>query len=342
MTPVEFESMLDELVQHLTESLSESIAYHQPDAFENLVREVLKVITGRADLRVARDTHPHAFPDIAVNGFGIEVKFTNKDSWLAVGNSVFEGMRIPNVEDIYVVYGKAGGEPEVRWARYEDCITHVRISHAPRFVIEMDREASLFEQLDIEYSDFRELDPVKKMTHIREYSRNRLKPGERLWWLEEQDATEHGIPAQVRLYMELEDDEKRQMRAEAAILCPVVVAPPRTKFKYVDAAMYLLRQHGVFCPQARDLFSAGSVGLRGDSRRGGNYVQRALKDLEPELRVAAHDLDQALIREYWGIDVAPQHRLAEWLRLADSHARDWVPSQHLFNGEFHLPDAPGA
>lgn len=171
------------------------------------------------------------------------------------------------------------------------------------------------------------------MDHIREYSRNRLKSNERLWWLEEHDANEHGIPAQVRLYMELDDDEKRRMRAEAAILCPIVVAPRHTKFKYVDAAMYLLRQHGVFCPQARDLYSAGSVGLRGDSRRGGNYLPRALKDLEPELRQAAFELDAALIREYWKNDVPPASRLLEWLRRADKLAQDWTPSEFLFNGE---------
>lgn len=333
MTPDEFESVLNQLTEHLTTSLSEGSNYHEPEAFEGLVREMLKVFTGDTDVTVASGTHPHAFPDIAINGFGVEVKFTNKDTWLAVGNSVFEGMRVETVENIYVVYGKAGGIPEVRWARYEDCITHVRISHAPRFVIEMNRDSSLFEHMGIAYSEFRKLDRTRKMDHIREYSRNRLKPNERLWWLEEHDANEHGIPAQVRLYMELDDEEKRRMRAEAAILCPIVVAPRRAKFKYVDAAMYLLRQHGVFCPQARDLFSAGSVGLKGDSRRGGNYVRRALKDIEPELRQAALKLDAALVREYWGIDVPPTSRLSEWLRRANELAQDWTPSEFLFNGE---------
>ena len=48
--------------------------------------------------------------------------------------------------------------------------------------------------------------------------------------------------------------------------------------------MYLLTYHGVLCPQARDLFSAGSVALRSDTNPWRNYLQRALKDIEPEMR----------------------------------------------------------
>jgi hypothetical protein len=87
---------------------------------------------------------------------------------------------------------------------------------------------------------------------------------------------------------------------------------------------------GVLCPQARDLFSAGSVALRANEARGGNYLLRALLDIQDEMREAARSLEPALFVEYWGQNVQPSERLTHWLHLADNLAPDWLPSEHLF------------
>jgi hypothetical protein len=80
----------------------------------------------------------------------------------------------------------------------------------------------------------------------------------------------------------------------------------------------------------RDLFSAGSVALRANSERGGNYVLRALLDIESELQKAAHELDDELFLEYWGELYPVSDRLSEWLKRADALAQGWKPSEHLF------------
>ena len=271
--------------------------------------------------------HAHAFPDIRVNGFGVEVKYSKRNTWNAVGNSVFESMRDSAVDLIYVIFGKGGGQPEVRWAKYEDCVTHVRVSNAPRFVVDMDsNDLPLFERFDISYDDFVKLNADGKMAHIRNYWRNRLPPGEHLWWLE----PSHALPINVRLYMNLPQHEKRILRAEAALLCPQICKGSRARRKYVDAAIYLLTYHGVLCPQARDLFSAGSVALRADGTRGGNYLLRALRDIEDLMRAAAVRLEDALFVEYWGEGCDPDERIERWLDLADSYASGWTPSKELF------------
>ena len=207
---------------------------------------------------------------------------------------------------------------------------HVRTSHVPRFEIEIGSKRSLFSTMGVSYAEFRALSTEERMTHIRKYARGRLGPGERLWWLEDRPDAGHSLPIQVRLYMQLAQDEKRELRAEAALLCPQIVKPARSKHKYDDAALYLLTYRGVLCSQARDLFSAGSVALRSDHRRGGNYLLRALKDIEAEMRSAAVRLEAALLEEYWGYDVAPERRIGHWLELADGYAGDWVPSNELF------------
>jgi hypothetical protein len=243
---------------------------------------------------------------------------------------VFEGRRDKEVIHVYVVFGKMGGSPEVRWGRYENCVMHVRTSHVPRFEVEMFPAEPLFSKMGVTYADFCKLTPDDKMRLVRTYARKRLKPGERLWWLEDRAEQEHSLPMEVKLYMELPQHQKRRLRAEAALLCPQIVKPSRAKNKYVDAVMYLLTYHGVLCPQARDLFSAGSVAMASDSKRGGNYIERALNDIQDEMKAAALEMEDALFVEYWKQSVPPKDRIKRWLELADGYAKDWKPSQTLF------------
>ena len=189
---------------------------------------------------------------------------------------------------------------------------------------------SLFSKMGITYVDFCKLSNEERMKHVREYARGRLEEGERLWWLEDAPGQAHTLPLQVRLYMRLPQDEKRKLRAEAALLCPQIVKPSRQKNKFTDAAMYLLTYHGVLCPQVRDLFSDGSVALRSDATRGGVYIARALKDIEEEIKTAAKSLDDALFVEYWGRAVPRNQRIQEWLKKLDALAQGWTPSKTLF------------
>ncbi|MEA2554253.1 MAG: hypothetical protein QOJ65_2429, partial [Fimbriimonadaceae bacterium] len=328
MTREEFEALLVKATKRLNEDVRQSDKYHKPDAFQQRVFDVLKEVAAGSPLEVNPTFHPHAFPDIRANGFGIEVKSVANDSWLSVGNSVFEGMRDKDVKDIYVMFGKLGGMPAVKWGRYEERITHVRISHAPRFVLEMDRDSSIFGKMGISYDGFCKLTPDKKMGHIREYSRNRLKPGERLWWLEDENSP--GMNLEVRLYMKLPPVEKIRLRAEGAILFPQIVGGSREKEKYNDVAFFFLKYRNVFCPQTRDLYTAGSVAGK---ERGGSYLQRSLKNIEDAMRQAALDLPDELIVEYWGKSVKPEKRIREWLRRADGYAKNWKPSDLLFREE---------
>ena len=330
MTVEEFENILNVVVERLSSEVRQDRSIHAPAEFEARVRDILKEVASLQGLAVDPTFHPHAVPDMRANGFGVEVKTTTKDSWLSVGNSVFEGMRDPNVKQIYIVFGKMGGLPSVRWGRYEDRITHVRISHAPRFVLEMDREASIFAKMAISYEDFAKLSADSKMDHIRRYSRARLAPGERLWWLEDENS--QGVPLKVELYMRLSKAKKAVLRAEGALLFPQIVQGGRVQDKYVDVAFFFLTYNNVFCPQTRDLYSAGSAA---GPARGGNYVQRALHNIQKEMLSAAERLPSELFVEYWGADVEPQNRINEWLRRADQYAGSWTPSLELFRDVSH-------
>lgn len=266
--------------------------------------------------------------------YGVEVKFTLNDTWRSIANSVLETQRIDSVKHIYIVFGKMGGEPEVRWGDYENCVIHVRTSHVPRFEVELPSDKSeikepLFRQMGISYDNFRQLDMQDKMKYIRSYAR-KIHPDGRLWWIEEKDTDEHTLPIQARLYTNLDTEEKTRLRAEAALLCPTIVKSGRSRNKYDDLVLYLLTYHGVICHQARDLFSAGNVANPNNDDEGGIYIARALKLIEKEMSDAALRMDNALFVEYWGESVAPQNRIKRWLEKADELAKGWKPSEYLF------------
>lgn len=329
MTRAEFEAFLDEVVARLRRDLHDSRDYHEAQAFERRVLAVMQEVAHRNGLRINPTNHPHAFPDIKADGFGVEVKSTRQDSWDATANSIMESMRDRDAERVYVVFGKMGGETGARWRRYEDAVRHVRISHAPRFVLGMDTPPgdSLFAKLGMSYEEFARQTPSEKMARVREYARARLRPGERLWWLEDQ----HTVDLKVRRFRRLSREEKRQMRAEAAALCPEIAASGRRPDKYDAALHFLLTYRGVLA--SRDMFTAGSVGAKGGQR--GNYMLHGLRAVRAEMEVAFRELDRALFEEYWpdGAEIPDDAagRRRQWLVIADEMAQGaWTPSEHLF------------
>lgn len=330
MNQEEFERVLDIVCEKLTDEAKRK-TFQKADQFENRVREVLQEsVKNDSSISINMTPHPQAFPDIAVERFGVEVKFTLNDTWRSVANSVLETNRIESVEKVYLVFGKMGGKPEVRWGDYEQSVIHVRTSHVPRFEVELFANRSLFDLMGIAYDDFRQLPMEEKMRHIRTYARSRLNEGERLWWLEDTPDAEHTLPIQARLYTSLSVEEKKRLRAEAALLCPSIVDSSRSRNKYDDVVLYLLTYHGVIAHQARDLFSAGSVANPENDDAGGIYIERALKLIENEMREAALEMEDALFVEYWGESVKPNQRIRRWLEKADAIAKDWMPSQKLF------------
>ena len=334
MEKVEFEDLLDNCCSILT-SEAVSTGFNSSEEFENRVREILAQLTAEdSSVNIDFNPHPQAFPDIAMGEFGVEVKYTKQNTWRCIANSILETQRIEEVKHIYIIYGKMGGHPEVRWGEWEQSVIHVRTSHVPRFEIEINhdkdlRHKSLFQQMGIRYDDFRQLNMQEKMRYIKAYAR-KIHPDGRLWWVEDESENMHTTPLQARLYTNLTQEEKVRLRAEAALLCPSIVKSGRNRNKYDDMVLYLLTYHGVLCHQARELFSAGSVANPKNDDEGGFYIERALKLIENEMCAAALRMDDALFIEYWGESVPPEKRIARWLEKADKLAKGWKPSKSLF------------
>jgi hypothetical protein len=326
MSPKEFEAILDQLVSQLRETAREQI-FRTSKQFEDAVREGLETIFAPYGLKVKADHHPQDFPDVALGEFGVEVKFTENDQWRSIANSVLERRKNDLVRHIYLVFGKMGGEPDVRWGRYEDCVVHVRTSHVPRFEVEIGTTNSLFSRLGISYNEFSQLSMPEKMVYLRQYAR-RPENKEYIWWLDDHLEEIHDLPKNVRRYTQLSGEEKKELRGEAALLCPEVLGKDRDKYDKV--AFYCLIHRAVICT-GRDLFTAGSI--TGGQDTGGDYLKKGLVLVQEHMVRAAQNLEEGLFQEYWGYSVPPDERIYEWLRRADQLAHGWVPSDVLFKAE---------
>ena len=187
-----FHQLLDRVCAQLTLE-AKTIGFSKALVFENRVREVTQQIANELDtnpkaqietgfpdefpLSLVVDMNPPAqgFPDIVLGDVGIEVKYTEADTWRCIANSVLETNKVQSVKHISVVYCKMGGEPEVRYDDWEHAVMHVRTSHVPRFEIEIGTNRSLFKLMGISYNDFSALDMSEKMVYIRNYARSRLR-----------------------------------------------------------------------------------------------------------------------------------------------------------------------
>lgn len=219
---------------------------------EDFEDHVVSIIKEVSDCDVVQ-TGKQSFPDIIVGGHGVEVKFSKSNKWESIGNSIFEGtFRDEVTEEIYVLFGRKINEHEVKvkFNLYENCLADVKITHSPRFYINMEllEEGSILNEVGISYDVYRKLPSNEKGTAIKKYLKSKLKPGELVWWMDERESS-----TIIKKFRTLEEIEQNKLRAELFSLFPEVVSNSTSKFE--RAQLHLLNNHQVTF--SRDLFTAG-------------------------------------------------------------------------------------
>ena len=196
----------------------------------------------------------HRFPDIIAEGFyGVEVKSTNKDHWTSTGSSIVESTRIDTVENIYMLFGKLGGNPpEFRCRPYQDVMYDIAVTHSPRYLIDMtlSKGETIFDKLDYPYDKLRTSpDAIER---VKQYYKKQAKQqgGRMPWWIDESDM--EPISMNIRLWSTLSASYRDELKAQILVLFPEVV-----KSDYSNAAMWLASAKGIVDPSFRDRFTAG-------------------------------------------------------------------------------------
>jgi len=259
------------------------------------------------------------FPDIIANKFyGIEVKTTKQNHWTTTGNSVLESTRVDGIERIFMLFGKMVNPIEFKCRPYEDCLSEVVVTHSPRYLINMDLQAgqTIFDKLDIPYDTLRNSpNPIKPIT---DYYRQFLKPGEEVWWLDQEELKSTGLI--IKLWNNLPVESRKQYMLKSMILFPEIFSNRPDKFNRL--AVWLVNSEGIVCPNIRDVFTAGGQGIiewKEKQHSGIPQILIKLSNSIDELKIILNELEIDTLENYWHLSI--KNKVDDWIGLINENSK---------------------
>lgn len=346
----------DELMG-ITQRQMNSEASIRPEYYRNLDAHGLEITSVDAIKQACKNTpfNPdnialisgQRFPDIiAERYYGVEVKSTKSDSWKSTGSSIVESTRAIDVDNIYMLFGKLGGDvPQFRCRPYQDVLYDITVTHSPRYLIDMELTTgtTIFDKMDTSYDEFRNSED--SINIMRRYyqgiaRKSKKKQEEMPWWLTAENVENSG-GINIRLWSGLEQAEKRRLTALILVLFPETMTST-----YENAALWLCSYYQVVNHNMRDLYTAGgritSVnGIALENRPKHLYativshsslVKRILTEPTLEEVLLLQDYNPALYKS--------KNRYETWLQFCEEKARKdevpilkWIKEQPKFTFE---------
>lgn len=282
------------------------------------------------------------FPDIVADKYyGIEVKSTKDNHWTSIGSSIVETTRVERVEDIFMLFGKLGGDvPQFRCRPYQDVLYDIAVTHSPRYLINMDLKEgdTIFSKMGTTYDEFRT--SSDSISLVRNYYRERAKQRNRQempWWITSENL-ESGHSFNIRLWKSLELSEKRELQTKCMILFPEALNPATNRDKYNNTTLWLCSYNQVINPNIRDLYSAGGkiTHVNGKSlNKPVAQVFNVIVEYSEQIRKLLHDPSAELlmmIKEY-NPDLLQKDDLYEaWVCKCEEFAQEnGVPLREWLN-----------
>lgn len=252
----------------LTEDYLNKLSEDNPKEIANLTASQLEQVSVSAMKEIAPQTpfrseeiqlvSAQTFPDIiAEKYYGVEVKSTKQNHWTSTGSSIVESTRNQDVNNIYMLFGKLGGNPpEFKCKPYQDCLYDIAVTHSPRYLInmELEKNETIFSKMGTTYDDLRT--SPDSIEQVRNYYRNkasRENKKEMPWWLSG-SAAESAF--NVRHFSSLTQSEKHQVVAEMFLLFPSIIGNTSSD-KFINVSLWLCTYHYILASNLRDCFSAG-------------------------------------------------------------------------------------
>lgn len=267
------------------------------------------------------------FPDIVAKKFyGIEVKTTTQNHWKTTGNSVLESTRVDDVERIYMLFAKLASPIEFRCRPYEEVLSEVVVTHSPRYLIDMNLQQgdTIFDKIKMPYNTLRKKEnPIRP---IVDYYRSKLKPGQEIWWMDNNDIG----GTTLQFWSSLDSKKRKHFVNRGMILFPEVFGKSNDKFSRI--AFWLVSVEKIVHPNVRDDFSAGG---KGDFTIGThtykNVPQIFLKLFKnlPDIIGIIMQMSEFELSEYWGIKTTKSKKVSDWIELVSQHSKNISDAKHL-------------
>jgi len=270
------------------------------------------------------------FPDIvAKKYYGIEVKTTTQNHWRTTGNSVLETTRVDSVERIFMLFAKLADPMEFRCRPYEEVLSEVVVTHSPRYLIDMNLEQgkTIFDKIQMPYDTLRKKDnPIKP---IVEYYKSKLKKGEELWWIGQEDNGKASNIV-VRIWNNLPFEDRHILRIKAMAYFPELFGSGNDKFGRL--ALWLITSESIVCPNVRDLFSAGGRGvapINGKTYRNVPRIFLNLFENIPQIVETIISTPATELSDYWKTTTTEKRKLMDWIDLVGIQGKKVRGAKHL-------------
>lgn len=317
MTNQNFEKILHSVVDDIKHN--HTLTDLNEKTFEEAFANSLAKITGKPE-KVEFSPGSHAFPDIGFDDFGIEIKTTKSDKWVCIGNSIMEGTRRPGINTIYLVFLKKGGNADIKFDLYERTLSDIKITHSPRYEINMENNGGIFDEINTSYDAFR--GSSNKIKVLKKYYRSKNTDS---WFLDEETG-ENSTSMTFEPFSTLPKKQRQNILVELICIFPEIASSD-----YKSAAAYLTTKYGVYHKNLRDIFSAS--GRKTIWHNGTEYeCSKLIKHLEDHKEDIAEFFNQnsTIIKTEWDYsgDVYNQWKILINLNLKSNH--------HIVPKEFEI------
>lgn len=269
------------------------------------------------------------FPDIiAKKYYGIEVKTTTQNHWKTTGNSVLESTRVDDVERIFMLFAKLASPIEFRCRPYEECLSEVVVTHSPRYLIDMNLDIgkTIFDKIKTPYDVLRKKE--NPLRHVVEYYKSKLKPGEELWWIDQENSKPTNFV--IKIWNNLSVKEKQELKNKSMVYFPELFSNNNDKFGRL--AIWFVTREGVVCPNVRDIFTAGGRGEILVGQKVYENIPRIFLTLFEKLDFTIETLVQTSaieLSEYWGMKTTENKKISDWIELVSQHSKKITDAKHL-------------
>lgn len=266
----------------------------------------------------------HVFPDIILHKFnyGVEIKSTQKDVWKSTGSSIVESSRCKEANRIYMLFGKLGGAPEFRCKPYQQCLSNIAVTHAPRYLIDMELSAedNIFSKMHTEYDDFRIMDEPEKISKVRQYYIKKAKEEHKVempWWMGDTTSVN------LSIFNDLSTSTKDAILTRAYILFSSIYTD-NTKLSYKQVALWLCNTYSLLCYNVRDMFSASGQlkVINGEPlKRPYPHIVKEVLKRNTQIKSLLKDPDEDImkgIQDFWDFDYDRFDLYSSWINMVET------------------------
>jgi hypothetical protein len=268
------------------------------------------------------------FPDIVAKKFyGIEVKTTTQNHWKTTGNSVLESTRVEDVERIFMLFAKLASPIEFRCRPYEECLSEVVVTHSPRYLIDMNLPIgnTIFDKMKMPYDTLRKKE--NPLGSVVDYYKSKLKPGEQLWWIDNNNMSNISI----KMWKHIDKEKQKEIISRIMVyFIEIFGNNNRTKYERIPA--WLVANEGIVSSSLRDSFSASGQGNLLVGNKIHKDVPKIFLKLVDNLNFVLEILSQTSaieLSEFWGIKTTETKKISDWIELVSEHSRKIKNAQHL-------------